>query len=110
MPTEFALDLCFIREHGQLPLPTLIDRELQKLFAGRGSWYIDFKVKEGLDIAVAEVKGLGTWETEDELLQYIEESMEQDSDSAEDSWEYLQGYQVKVWPKIDAGSCRIKTR
>ncbi|WP_079913255.1 hypothetical protein [Paenibacillus sp. 32352] len=110
MASEFALDLCFIREHAQPPFKTALDQQLQELFAGRGSWYIDYREEEGLDIAVAEVKGLGIWESEDDLICYIEDSIENDGNSASSCWGHLQGYQVKVTPKEDAGCCRVKTR
>ncbi|NEW05833.1 hypothetical protein GK047_07350 [Paenibacillus sp. SYP-B3998] len=110
MPCEFALDLCFIREHTQSPLQTVIDQQLHGLFVGKGTWYIDHREEEGLDIVVAEVKGLATWETEDDILRYIEESVETDVASESDCWDYLLAYQVKVSPKLDAGCCRIKTR
>jgi|GEM_PF-1101185 len=110
MPHEFALDLCFIREHSQLPLQAFIDRQLRDLFSGRGSWYIDCREEDGLDIAVAEVKGLGTWESADELLRYIEHSLEQDDRAEAGCWDHLQGYQVKVFEKMDAGCCQVKVR
>ncbi|MBE1445875.1 hypothetical protein [Paenibacillus sp. OAS669] len=110
MASEFALDLCFIREHAQPPFKTVLDQQLRELFVGRGSWYIDYREEDLLDIAVAEVKGLGIWESEDDLLCYIEDFIEKDGDSAPNSWQHLQGYQVKVTPKVDAGCCRVKTR
>ncbi|MGG1519998.1 hypothetical protein ABE504_31725 [Paenibacillus oryzisoli] len=107
MPCEFTLDLCFIRDDAQISLPAMIDRQLHGMFAGKGTWYIDHKVEDGLEIAVAEVKGMGTWESEGELLRYIEET---GTDPTQDIWDYLQGYQVQVIPKVDAGCCRLKTR
>ncbi|WP_054028397.1 hypothetical protein [Bacillus sp. FJAT-28004] len=110
MPFEFTLNLCFIREHTQSPFQSVINQQLQGLFAGKGSWYIDHREEEGLDIAVAEVKGLATWETEDEIIRYIEESARMDSASESACWDHLQGYQVSVSPKLDAGCCRLKSR
>jgi len=106
--SEFMLDLCFIREeHAEAPFLTLIDRQLNELFSGKGTWYIEHKMEDGLEIAVAEVKGIGTWDCEDDLLAYIEETA---ADHIADCWEFLQGYNVQVIQKIDAGSCRLKTR
>ncbi|KRE70463.1 hypothetical protein [Paenibacillus sp. Soil750] len=108
MPSEFALDLCFIREHAQSPFYTIIEQQLNELFAGKGTWYIDLREQEGLDIAVAEVKGLAIWESEEEILNYIEKYTISGEPSEHDCWNHLQGYQVKVSPKADAGCCRLK--
>lgn len=108
MPSEFALDLCFIREHAKSPFSTIIEQQLNELFAGKGTWYIDLREQEGLDIAVAEVKGLAIWESEEEVLSYIEEYAACSLTSEHDCWNHLQGYQVKVSPKADAGCCRLK--
>jgi len=104
MPSEFTLDLCFIRKPKRTPFQTMIYQQLHELFNGKGTWYMDYKEEEGLEIAIAEVKGLGTWECEEDLLRYIEESV---LDQTQDCWDYLQGYQVQVIPKVDAGSCRL---
>ncbi|KQX48491.1 hypothetical protein [Paenibacillus sp. Root444D2] len=108
MPSEFTLDLCFIREHTQSPFYTIIERQLNGLFAGKGTWYIDLREEQGLDIAVAEIKGMAIWESEVEVLRYIEESAQPDLTSEYDCWNHLHGYQVKVSPKADAGCCRLK--
>ncbi|UJF33840.1 hypothetical protein [Paenibacillus hexagrammi] len=112
MPCEFSLDLCFIREHAPEPFQDVIEGELRKLFAGRGTWYIDCRKEAGLDIAVAEVKGLAAWESEEEVLRYIEDFRESSRDTVpvQDCWDHLQGYQVQVTPKIDAGCCRLQKR
>ncbi|OAS13450.1 hypothetical protein [Paenibacillus oryzisoli] len=108
MPSEFALDLCFIREHAQSPFYMIIEQQMSELFAGKGTWYVDHREQEGLDIAVAEVKGLSTWESEDDVLSYIEEYAGSGLPAELDCWIHLQGYQVKVMPKADAGCCRLK--
>ncbi|OXM87556.1 hypothetical protein [Paenibacillus rigui] len=110
MPCEFQMDLCFIREHTPSPFQTVIAGQLNRLFTGRGTWYIDYRVEDGLDIAVAEVKGLAAWETEDEVLRYVEENASMDLEAEADCWNHLQGYQLKVSPKVDAGCCRLQTR
>lgn len=108
MPSEFALDLCFIREHTKSPFYTVIEKQLSSLFAGKGTWYIDLREEEGLDIAVAEVKGMASWESEDEILRYIEESAEFNLISEYHCWNHLHGYQVKVSPKADVECCSLK--
>ena len=108
MPSEFTMDLCFIREHAKSPFYTVIQQQLQELFTGKGTWYIDLREEEGLDIAVAEVNGIAVWENEDEVLRYIEESAESALTSEYDCWNHLQGYQLKVSPRADAGCCYLK--
>ncbi|MNG08878.1 hypothetical protein D3C84_922660 [compost metagenome] len=108
MPSEFALDLCFIREHTETPFYTMIDNQISALFAGKGNWYIDLREDKGLDIAVVEVKGMGAWVNEDEILSYIEERAQFAPTSDSSCWTHLHGYQVMVSPKVDAGCCRLK--
>ncbi|MDD9267091.1 hypothetical protein ACFPES_08660 [Paenibacillus sp. GCM10023248] len=108
MPSEFALDLVFIREHTDTPFYTVIDNQISALFTGKGNWYIDLREDEGLDIAVVELKGMGAWDNENELLSYIDDRVPYDSSSDISCWNHLHGYQVKVSPKVDAGCCRLK--
>jgi hypothetical protein len=108
VPSEYTLDLCFIREHKEAPFHSEIERELQRLFAGRGTWYTDFREESGLDIAVAEVKGIASWTNEDEVVAYLEDGMLTDAAEASQCWDHLHGLQVKVSPKLDVGCCRIK--
>ncbi|KRF04162.1 hypothetical protein ASG89_22555 [Paenibacillus sp. Soil766] len=107
MPSEFTLDLCFIREHAQSPFYTIIEQQMSELFVGKGTWYVDLREQEGLDIAVAEVKGLAIWESEADVLRYIEAHTGSGLPAEQDCWVHLQGYQVKVMPKADAGCCRL---
>ena len=45
----------------------------------------------GIDIVVAEVKGMSGWESEEETIEFIE-------NHADDRfWKYLQGYQINVY-------------
>ncbi|CAH1202230.1 hypothetical protein PAECIP111891_02071 [Paenibacillus allorhizoplanae] len=108
MSSEFTLDLCFIREQATSPFYTIIEQQLTDLFTGKGTWYMDLKEEQGLEIVVVEVKGMAMWESEDEVIGYIEESAESDETLGYDCWSHLHGYQVKVTPKADAGCCRLK--
>jgi len=92
MNSETYLDFCFVREH-KGPFAEEIDSLLKALFKGvRVSWYLDEKTEEGVDIVVAEVKGMSRWQTEDEVIEHIEEH------ARDDFWNYLQGYKLFVYP------------
>ncbi|CAM3653220.1 hypothetical protein [Cytobacillus oceanisediminis] len=100
MNSETYLDFCFVREaSGNFALE--VDQMLTELFKGvRLNWYLDEKNEDGMDIVVAEVKGMSKWGSEDETIDFIE-------DHAGDSfWRYLQGYQMYIYPaKRGCGSC-----
>lgn len=92
MNSETYLDFCFVREQ-KGPFAEEIDSLLKALFKGvRVSWYLDEKTEEGVDIVIAEVKGMSRWQTEDEVIEHIEEH------AKDDFWNYLQGYKLFVYP------------
>ncbi|MCZ8515270.1 hypothetical protein O9H85_23215 [Paenibacillus filicis] len=92
-----------MREHTpESPMTGIIELELQQMFAGRATWHTVTKRDQDLDISVVEIKGLAAWSNEDEVLDYVETRMQSDC------WEWLNGYQVNVILKEDAGSCRWK--
>ncbi|MEQ2525418.1 hypothetical protein WMO40_01790 [Bacillaceae bacterium CLA-AA-H227] len=100
MNSETFLDFCFIREASG-DFGTEIDVMLKELFKGtRLHWYLDEKKVDGADVVVAEVKGMSRFQSESEVIQYLEER-------GEDAfWEYLQGYQMYVYPnKKGCNSC-----
>ncbi|MBT2689299.1 hypothetical protein J7I93_13990 [Bacillus sp. ISL-47] len=100
MNSETYLDFCFVREASG-NFASEVDQMLSELFKGvRLNWYLDEKNESGMDIVIAEVKGMSKWESEDETIDYIE-------DHAGDSfWRYLQGYQMYIYPaKRGCGSC-----
>lgn len=92
MNSETYLDFCFIRS-ATGNFSAEIDKMLAKLFKGvRVNWYLDEKLEDGVEIVVAEVKGMSRWQSEDETIEFIE-------DNAEDAfWEYLQGYKMFIYP------------
>lgn len=105
MPSEFVLDLVFVRQQSaEAPFAAAIEDEVCRLFSGRGSWHTETKREEGLDIAVVAVNGLAAWDTEDDVLDYMDARMQSDC------WNWLNGYHLKVIAKEDAGSCRCKKR
>lgn len=100
MKSETFLDFCFIREvSGELKLE--VDEMLSELFKGqRLHWYLDAKVEKGVEIIVAEVKGMSRFLSEQEVIDYIEDH------AVEKFWTALQGYQFAVYPaKKGCGTC-----
>jgi hypothetical protein len=68
---------------------------------------LDTKSQEGLlDIAVAEVNGIWSWETEAMVVAYMEEK------ASAPFWEWLQGFQVKLELKdeVTQSFCHLKPR
>lgn len=99
MNSETYVDFCFIR-HTAGDFSMEIDRILKELFKGaRLKWYLDEKTEAGLEIVVAEIKGMSKWQSEAEAIEYIENNAD------EAFWEYLQGYQMNVYPARGCGSC-----
>jgi hypothetical protein len=100
MNSETYLDFCFIRvASGNFAAE--IHRMLTELFKDiRLNWYLDEKTEDGIEIVVAEVKGMSRFQSEQETIDYIEEH------AGESFWKYLQGYQMNVYPaKRGCGSC-----
>lgn len=103
MLSEFSVDLCFIREERLQDSPSIkeaVEKELLRLFEPYARWSVDTKKDGSLEIAVAEMKGICPWQTEEELLHYMETA------AGEAFWSWLQAYRLQVEPKEDAGSCK----
>jgi hypothetical protein len=100
MNSETYLDFCFIRKASG-DFKAEVDSMLTKLFEGvRLNWYLDEKKEDGVEIVVAEVKGMSKWQSEDETIEYIENHAE------ESFWDYLQGYKMFIYPaKRGCNSC-----
>lgn len=92
MNNETYLDFCFIRnEAGNFAAE--IDTLLANIFKGkRLNWYLEEKRQDGVEIVVAEVKGMSDWPSEADLLLYLEEH------GGEVFWQYVQGYQFCIYP------------
>ncbi|MEW9050902.1 MAG: hypothetical protein AB2392_07070 [Neobacillus sp.] len=100
MTSETYIDFCFIRkESGGFAVE--IDELLKKTFGKkRLNWYLEEKTIEGAEMVVAEVKGMSDWNSEDEVIHYIEDHAE------EKFWEYIQGYKMFIYPaKRGCNSC-----
>lgn len=103
--SEFSFDLCFIREAGSPEEPDFrdaIEQEMKLLFSPYGRWSVTLKNEGPLDIAVAEMKGIAPWQNEDDALAYVERK------AGDRFWQWLQGYQLHVETKEDAGCCKCK--
>lgn len=100
MNNETYLDFCFIR-HEKGNFSADIDGLFRTIFDGkRLNWYLEEKKQDGVEIVVAEVKGMSDWPSEDALLLYLEEQ------AGEAFWEYVQGYQFYIYPfKRGCQSC-----
>ncbi|MEH7386192.1 hypothetical protein V7147_12355 [Bacillus sp. JJ1521] len=102
MNSETYLDFCFIRDAtGNFTVE--VDELLKKLFKGvRLNWYLEEKTEEGIEIVIAEVKGMSRWQTEEEAIEYIETHAERTF------WSYLQGYKMFIYPaKKGCSSCGV---
>lgn len=100
MKSETYLDFCFIREKSG-GLGEEVNAIFESLFKReRLYWYLDEKENDGSEIVVAEVKGMSGWESEEEVIDFLEDYAE------ENFWAHLQGYQFNVLPvEKGCGSC-----
>jgi hypothetical protein len=100
MTSETYLDFCFIRnEIGGFSAE--IAELLTTTFAKkRLNWFLEEKSIEGIEMVVAEIKGMSDWSTEEETIQFLEEH------AGKKFWEYLQGYKMFIYPaKRGCTSC-----
>jgi len=97
MTSETYIDFCFVRpEIGDFAL--VIDELLKQIFAKkRLNWFLEEKTYEGIEMVVAEIKGMSNWQSEEETIQFIEEH------AGDAFWEYLQGYKMFIYPVL--GGC-----
>lgn len=90
--SETYLDFCFIREKDGF-LKEDVHSMLEALFKHKiFHWYLDVKVNMGAEIVVAEVKGMSNWNSEQEVIDYLE------TQATDDFWALLQGFQFNVFP------------
>lgn len=100
MLSETYLDFCFVQKSRKSLVPE-INAGFQEIFKRhRLHWYLDTKSKDGLEIVVAEIKGMSSWQTEEDVLDHLEQH------ASEEFWSTLQGYQFQVLPlKKGSGTC-----
>ena len=86
------MDLCFIREHEpDHNFDQAVAKQLQSLFIGMGSWFTEVKQNnDPIDIVVAEVKGMGKWQSEEDVVAYIEKN------ATPQFMSWLQGYRIQL--------------
>lgn len=100
MNNETLIDFCFIRSICE-GFKKEVDELLQSLFMEHHLyWYLDERQDAGAVIIVAELRGISMWESEEEVLNFLEKR------GTSQFWEYLQGYQIQVFSdKKGCGSC-----
>ncbi|MBB6454028.1 hypothetical protein HNQ94_002479 [Salirhabdus euzebyi] len=100
MASEAYLDFCFVREASGT-LAKDVNVMFEELFENhrRLHWYLDEKEEQGVEIVVAEVKGMSKWKSEDDVIDYLEDK------AGETFWHALQGYQFQVLP-VMKGCCK----
>lgn len=101
MISETYIDFCFIRKKAEPDFAKEIDRMLQRLYyETRLEWNIHGREEQDVQIVLAEIKGMSRWQTEDEAIDFIE------TETDDQFWDYLQGYQVAVYPQMaGCGNC-----
>ncbi|GAA0349386.1 hypothetical protein [Bacillus horti] len=100
MKSEFFIDLCFIREQQEgSQFKKEIEATIKQLFTGKVNWSTELKRKENVDIVIVELNGIGKWQREEEIVQYLQAS----APSLFLSW--IQGYRIQVELKEDSGEC-----
>lgn len=103
MPSEYKVDLCFIRPQTDASYPfSELEVQMHMLFSAAASCYVERKREEGLDIAIVQVNGLSCWRSEQEVILHMETCMQPET------LEWLSGYRIQVIPKAYAGTCRLK--
>ena len=103
MPSEYMLDLCFIRPAADTDrFHAEIEAEMERVAGKSGTWYAERKRQDRLDLSIVQMNGLTALQTEDEVKRQLEARM------TSDCWEWLSGYRLTVIPKEDAGCCSMK--
>lgn len=99
MSSETFIDFVFVRDK-KGNFTTEIDQSLRTLFKqSRLNWYLEEKVEGEAEIIVAEIKGMSTWQREEEIIDFLE------SHGTDRFWNYLCGYQIYVYPAKKGCKC-----
>lgn len=95
MISETYIDFCFIRKAATGDFSAEIDEMLCRLYKGTClKWHVHEKAEQDVQIVTAEMKGMSGWQSDDEAIDYIEK------DGDDLFWDYLQGYQIAVYPQM----------
>jgi hypothetical protein len=102
MTSETYIDFCFVRPASG-HFAAEIDVILKETFAKkRLNWYLEEKDVDGVEMVVAEIKGMSDWMSEEEAIVYIEDH------AGEKFWDYLQGYKMFIYPVLKGcNSCGV---
>ncbi|TLS50450.1 hypothetical protein FE782_20740 [Paenibacillus antri] len=97
----FVLELCFVGgERDASAMGSKVRSDVRALF-GDAFLHVEEKVAEGARIVTAEVRGVGEWEDERELVEYVERAADEELAAA------LYGYRVEIFrTKRGKGGCR----
>jgi hypothetical protein len=88
---ETLIDFCFIREV-QGGFKEEVDGWLLNVFGHQLlHWYIEESVRKGAEMVVAEIRGLSTWQTEQEILHEL------DTKGGALFWNTIQGCRLQVF-------------
>lgn len=105
MRSEFFFDFCFVRESVRNEdFVVAVEKHLERLFSGKGHWHMDGKQEGHLDIVVAEVQGMESWEKEEDALSFLE------AEAMPLFWQWLQGYRIQIDVKehADCSHCGMR--
>ncbi|GAA0324729.1 hypothetical protein GCM10008967_14150 [Bacillus carboniphilus] len=91
MKSEVFIDFCFIRKPEGNFKQVILDSFAQ-LFEKSLHWYASEKMTEEMELVLAEVKGMGKFQSEEEVMDYLE------AHAPMEFWGWLQGYQINVYP------------
>jgi hypothetical protein len=98
MDHTLHLEMCFISENNEL-LYQHVESELNKWFGLPAQWFVHRKQEQNLQIVTAEVHSKGAWESEEVLLNYVEDHFQLEL------LDQLYGYHVQSDNKQEGGCC-----
>jgi hypothetical protein len=91
---DFRVHLCLISESSDvLAFVTKVRTELEQLYRGKGSIYLDVKTEDVLEMIIAEIQGSNQYDSEEEALLYLIESC------SDQLMSWIHGYHIQIEPK-----------
>ncbi|QMV44534.1 hypothetical protein [Cohnella cholangitidis] len=106
IPSEYSVDLVFIRPESEMPIPYPdLEDHMKALFKRPHSCFVERRREDRLEIATVQINGLSAaWAEEREVIAHMEERM------PIEHLECLSGYRVQVIPKEHHGTCALRKR
>ncbi|WP_100408025.1 hypothetical protein [Bacillus solitudinis] len=92
MKSEVILDFCFMR----IPKDGFrqeILNQLNQIFGDTIHWFLDVYEEADMEIVIAEIRSMGIWKSEKEIIYHLKEN------GTSDFLEWLKGYRMKIYPK-----------